>query len=184
MSSITNDIFGRIKRKGKGSVHTVRDFLDAGTRDAVDQSLSRLQKRGKIRRIIQGIYDYPKVNDKLGGQLSPDIHAVADAIARKNSMRIMISGALAANRIGLSTQIPAKSIYLTDGPNRKISIGNSDLIFRHASPKRMSISQTKSTVILQALKYLGKDNVDDTIINKIGNMLTDDDKQQLSRCSK
>ena len=91
----------------------------------------------------------------------------------------MISGATAVNKIGLSTQVPAKTIYFTDGLSRKVLIGNSYLVFRRVTPKRMSISHKKSTVVLQALKYIGKDNVDDNIINRITDMLKDDDKQQI-----
>lgn len=181
MQSAIDNIFNRIKHKGRGATYTTKDFLDLGVRDVIDQSLSRLNKRGKIRRIIPGIYDFPRINDKLGGQLSPDIDKVAKAIARKNSMRIMISGARAVNKIGLSTQVPAQTVYLTDGQSRKISIGNFRLVFRHVSPKRMSFSQTKSTVILQALKYIGKDNMDNDIIKSIKDMLTDGNKQQLAK---
>ena len=179
MHSIRNKIIKRISGGGRGKAYTSKDFLDLGSRAAVDQALSRLTQESLIRRLKVGIYDFPRVNPKLGGQLSPNIYEVADAIARKNNIRIMTSGALAANRLGLSTQVPAQIIFLTDGQSKKVRINNSDIVFRHVSPKRIASCGKRSEVVLQALNYLGKDNVDDTIVNKIGRMLSEKDKQHL-----
>ncbi len=133
-----------------------------GSRVAVDQGLCRLAQKGYIRRLKPGIYDFPRMNEKLGGELSPIVDEAAYAIARKNNIKIMISGALAANKLGLSTQVPAQKIFLTDGQNRKIKIRNFELVFRHVTPKRMGLCGKKSEVILQALDHIGKNNITDS----------------------
>ena len=97
MQSITDKILTRIRRNGHGRAYSSKDFLDIGSRASVDHALSALTKSGEIRRVARGIYEYPKVNPDLGGQLSPDYDSVARAIARKNGVRIEPSGAWAAN---------------------------------------------------------------------------------------
>ncbi|MDP8212320.1 MAG: DUF6088 family protein [Candidatus Zapsychrus exili] len=179
MQSIENTIIKRIRGKGRGRAYTSKDFLDLGTRASVDKSLSRLAAKEIIRRLKPGLYDYPKINDKLGGVLSPVIEEVAKAIARKNNIRILISGALAVNKLGLSTQVPAKIVFLTDGRDRKLKIYNQSLIFRHASPKNMAICGKKSELILQAIRYLGKQSVDSDVIYRLNKILTDKDKKHL-----
>src|SRR5438874_5868233 len=104
MYSIVDKVFKRITNKGRGSVFTIRDFEDIATRTAVRQSLSRLSRRGLIRRIGQGIYEYPRKNPRFG-VLSSDPDAVANALARKNGAILQVSGARATNMLGLSTQV-------------------------------------------------------------------------------
>lgn len=176
---IKNRIVKRISGGGRGRVYISKDFFDLGNRAAIDQSLSRLARKGVIRRLKAGVYDFPKINPKLGGQLSPNIDEVVYAIARKNNIRILPSGAFAANKLGLSTQVPAQKIFLTDGQSQKIRINNLDVIFRHVSPKRIASYGKRSELVLQALYHLGKNNVDDVIIDKISHMLSDKDKQSL-----
>lgn len=115
MSTIQNTILDRIRRQGRGKVFTPKDFLDLGSRDAADQSLSRLAKAGEIQRLGRGLYHYPLINERLGISLSPDLDEIAEALARQTGSKVVPSGAVAANRLGLSTQVPAKPVYLTDG---------------------------------------------------------------------
>ncbi|MFC1510192.1 DUF6088 family protein [Candidatus Omnitrophota bacterium] len=181
MQSVENKIIKRISGKGRGAAYASKDFLDLGNRTAVDQALSRLAVKEVLRRLKPGVYDYPRINDKLGGELSPVMEEVAKAIARKNNFRILISGALAVNQLGLSTQVPAKIVFLTDGRERKVKILNQSLIFRHASPRNMAICGKKSEMILQALRYLGKRGVDDDVIGKLSKMLSSKDKKHLKK---
>ncbi len=181
MQSIENNIVRRIRGKGRGAAYASKDFLDLGTRAAVDQALSRLTAKKAIRRLKPGLYDYPRINDKLGEELAPVIEEVAKAIGRKNNFRILISGVLAANQMGLSTQVPAKIVFLTDGRDRKVKIHNQSLIFRHASPKNMAICGKKSEMILQSLRYLGKRGVDDDVIDRLNTILSDKDKKHLKK---
>ena len=181
MQSIEGAIIRRIRGKGRGGAYASKDFLDLGIRAAIDQALSRLAAKKAIRRLRPGLYDYPRINDKLGGELAPVIEEVAKAIGRKNNFRILISGVLAANQLGLSTQVPAKIVFLTDGRDRKVKIHNQSLIFRHVSPRNMAICGKKSEMILQALRYLGKRGVDDDVIDRLNKMLSDKDKKHLKK---
>src|SRR3982751_6857696 len=106
MPSIVVRIFDRVKRKGRGAVWSPADFLDLGSRDSIDQSLSRLVRRGQLRRIARGVYAYPVLSPRLGA-LTPPPDDVAAALAKAKGGRIQVSGARAANELGLSTQVPA-----------------------------------------------------------------------------
>src|SRR5207248_10067636 len=121
--SIEQRMVYRIRAKGRGWVFSARHFLDFGSRKAVDLALFRLAKRADIRRLGRGIYDFPKISLTLG-ILSPSIDAVAREIAGKNNSKLKITGAQAANALGLTTQVPAKIVYLTDGPSRQMKLGN------------------------------------------------------------
>jgi predicted transcriptional regulator of viral defense system len=108
--TIENKAKYRIRGAGGGWAFSPRDFLDLGGRPTVDSALHRLEKRGEIRRVIRGIYDYPRFNKLLDQHLSPDIDQVARALARKFRWRIQPSGATALNFLGLSTQVPARAV--------------------------------------------------------------------------
>ena len=116
--STENKVISRIRGTGMGWAFSPRDFLDLGERPTIDSALHRLVQQGKIRRIIRGIYDFPRASKFLKGPLSPDIDQVARALARKFRWRIQPSGATALNILGLSTQVPARIVYRSDGPDR------------------------------------------------------------------
>jgi len=149
----------RIIRKGRGAVFTPSDFLTLGSRAAVDQTLSRLVKDGTIRRLTQGVYDYPKVSARIG-PLSPNPDDVAKAVADKDGYVVQVSPARAANLLGLTTQVPAKLVYLTDGPTRSKTIGKQVIYMRKAAPKNLVGAGKRAGLIFQALRFLGKDGVD------------------------
>src|SRR5438105_83240 len=136
MSSTMNQILRRVRAYGRGSVFTPADFLDLGKRAAVDQALSRLAKDGQLRRLVRGLYDFPKVHAQLG-LLAPTPDAVARAFARETGSSLQVAGAQAANALGLSTQIPARIVYLTNGPSRRVLLGKRVVDVRHASPKHL-----------------------------------------------
>lgn len=180
MSAVSDSILKRIRAKGRGAVFTSSDFLDLGGRAAVDQTLSRLAARGGIRRLARGLYDYPAMSPRLG-PLSPDLDKAAKALARQSGARLQISGARAANALGLTTQVPAKAVYLTDGPARKAVIGRRVVELKHAGPKRMAGAGSASGVVIQALRHIGPDAIDDSVIAKLRRVLSDDDKKALKR---
>lgn len=175
MKSTVSKTLYRIRGKGRGSVHITRDFLDLGTRAAVDQALSRLVQRGHLRRLDQGIYDFPKMHPRLGA-LSPDPVAVAQAAARKAGCRIQVSGAQAANALGMTTQVPARLVFLTDGASKQIQLGAQVIELRHAVPRNLTGAGRKSGVVIQALRHLGRKAVDDAVIGKLQATLSADDK--------
>jgi uncharacterized protein DUF6088 len=159
MQTMRDKIVARIERLGEGKAFSAKDFLDIASRGTVDMALSDLTRNGTIRRIRRGLYDMPKVNPALGGKLSPDIDEAARAIARKQRWKIVPDGAWAANLLGLSTQVPSKIIYLTDGPNHEVPIGRRSIHFKHARPKAMAGPEGKIALVVQALRHLGKDVV-------------------------
>lgn len=131
------------------------DFKAAGSDTGVRYALHSLCKKGMIRRLAKGLYDYPIIDDDLG-MMPPDLDKVAKALARKNKTRIQPSGAYAANLIGLSEQVPAKIVFVTDGYSNKLKIGNRELLFKKASPKTMVLAGTKAGLVVSGLKHIGQ----------------------------
>ncbi|MDP8201824.1 MAG: DUF6088 family protein [Candidatus Tenebribacter burtonii] len=151
----------------RGWAFSSSDLSSIFSRREADDNLKYLEKIGKIRRINRGLYDYPKYSDLLKQELSPDIDQVARAFARNFNWRIEISGDSALNLLGLSTQIVAKHIYLSDGPNRSYDIFETTLEFRKSALKEIGFKHKESSLIVQALKALGKDRITPEIISKI-----------------
>ena len=181
MLTMRNQIVVRIDRFGDGKAFSAKDFLDIASRTTIDVTLANLTQTGKIRRIRRGLYDMPKVNPSLGGKLSPNIDEAARAIARRQRWKIVPEGAWAANLLGLSTQVPSKIIYLTDGPNNEVPIGRRSIYFKHARPKAMAGLDGKFALVVQALRYLGKDGVGVPEIEKMKAELTPAEKRKLLR---
>ena len=176
----TQAIVRQIRRWGRGSVFTPNDFLDLGSRDAVDQALSRLSANGTIRRLDRGLYDYPKMSPRVGLR-SPDPDDVAHALARRLGVRIQRSGAASANALGLSPQVPARAVYLTDGPSRTVRAGNRDLILRHVAPSRMVGAGTISGDFQNAIRFIGKTGLSAIDTDNLRRHLSDNDLQLLRR---
>ncbi len=153
-TSVPDQIMRRARAGGRGGVFTPQDFLDIGARTAVDQALSRLVTKGKLRRLARGLYDFPTVHPKLG-PLSPAPDVVAQALVRETDSRLQIDGPRAANALGLSTQVPAQSTYLTDGPSRRVVLGKRVIIVRHASPKHLLAPGSAAGTVVQALRHVG-----------------------------
>lgn len=163
MKSIKEKIRERIKRLEAGFAFSAKDFLKEFRRYEVDVALSSLTREGIIRRVIPGIYDRPQWNALLGSEAAPDLYSVAEAIARKFCWRLLPSGNTALNHLGLSTQIPARLVFLSDGPTRQYSIGSRSMEFRHSSLHELVFRLPESALVVQALKALGKEHVDDNI---------------------
>lgn len=181
MSTIQDTILDRIRGQGRGKVFTPKDFLDLGSRDAADQSLSRLAKAGEIQRLGRGLYHYPRMNDRLGIPLAPDLDEIAEALARQTGSRVVPSGAVAANRLGLSTQVPAKPVYLTDGRTREVRIGSTTIQLRHAAPKEFPAGCRTSAMVFQALRHLGQVAVDHQVVAQLRRALSAVQRQELRR---
>jgi len=184
MSTIQDDILDRIRGHDRGKVFTPKDFLDLGSRDAADQSLSRLVRSGEIERLGRGLYHYPRVNERLGIPIGPDPDEIAKALGRQTGSRVLPSGAAAANRLGLSTQVPAKPVYLTDGRSRQVRIGGIVFQIRHAAPKELSTASRTSAMVFQALRHLGQAAVDEQVIARLRRALSADQRQELLRDSR
>ncbi len=181
MSTIQDDILDRIRKQGRGKVFTPKDFLDLGSRDAADKSLSRLVQGGAIQRLGRGLYHYPQMNERLGIPLGPDLDEIAEALARQTGSRVVPSGAMAANRLGLSTQVPAKPVYLTDGRTREVRIGSTTFQLRHAAPKEFPVGCRASAMVFQALRHLGQTAVDHQVVAQLRRALSAEQQQRLLR---
>ena len=178
MQSIDSNILSRIYGSGRGSVFTPSRFLDLGNRDAVDKVLSRLVQKGAIRRLARGLYDYPEHHPVMG-ILVPSPDTIARALAGKQGIRLQPSGAYAANRLGLSTQVPARIVYLTDGPSRTVRVGNQEIRLQRTTPRSMGPAGRISGLVIQALRHLGQKHVDDAVIRTLQSKLSDQDKKRL-----
>lgn len=141
-----------------GAAFTPTDFLDLGTRRAVDLALHRLVERNILRRIARGLYEYPRKHPELG-TLSPDIEKVAKALAGKDRIRLQPAGAYATNLLGLSEQVPAKVVFLTDGSSRTVKIGRQEIHLRRTTPRNMAAAGRLSGLLMQALRHLGKEHI-------------------------
>lgn len=151
----------------RGWAFSKNDFLDLGGDDLVRKALSSLQKAGTIRRVRTGLYDYPRISTLLHEQMGPDLDQVARALARKSGWRIQPSENTALNLLGLSTQVPAQAIYLSDGPGKTFTIGNRKLVFKKRALKESIFKLRESELVVQALKALGKERVDLGIRKKL-----------------
>ena len=183
MQSTSKQVLKRIRSRGRGSVFTPKDFLDLGSRPAIDQTLSRLARQGVIRRLSRGIYDYPRSHKRLG-VLSPSIDAVAKAVTDRDGSKLQVSGPRAANMLGLSTQVPAKYVYLTNGLTRDIRVGTRTVSLRHASPRNLIGAGQTVGVAFQALRYFGRNGVDDRVIGILRRKLSQPDMDSLRKAAK
>src|SRR5438093_6611923 len=156
--SVDSRILARIHWFGRGSVFVSADFLDLGSREAVDIALHRLARTGTIRRLARGVYDFPKEHPELG-PLSPSAEAVARALAGRDRTRLQPAGAYAANALGLSEQVPAKAVFLTDGPARTVKIGPTTIQLRRTTARNMAAAGRLSGLLIQALRELGEEHV-------------------------
>jgi len=166
MQPVEQQILSRIYGRGRGWAFTKIDFVAEFGEANIHQALSGLTRVGTIRRVCHGVYDYPRQSELLG-QLSPDIDQIAQALARKFNWRIQPSGDTALNLLGLSTQVPGKWLYLSDGPSRRYAIGEQELAFRQSALKDTGFKLHESGLLVQALKALGKDHVDPAAIARL-----------------
>ncbi len=164
--SIESAVFSRIKRWGRGSVVLPANFLDLGSRQAVGIALHRLEKAKTIRRLARGVYDYP-IEDPLLGELSPTIEAITKALTQRDQMKLQPSGAYALNLLGLSEQVPAKIVFLTEGESRTLKIGPMTIQLRRTTPRNMATAGRLTGLIIQSFRSLGKDHVTQARIDKL-----------------
>lgn len=182
MATTANIILERIRQR-QYQVWTPKDFLDLGKRAAVDKALSRLVGSEKLRRIGHGLYDMPRFNPVLKRFAPVSLNAAIAAIARRDNIRIMPDGAVAANRLGLTNAVPAKPNYLTDGGTRSLIVDGRTIYLRHVGPKVMYWAGNKRTgPVVQAIRWLGPQAVqDEQVLSALKRRLPDSVKQDLVR---
>jgi hypothetical protein len=178
MQTIDAKLKSRIYGSGRGSAFTPNDFLDIGGRDAVDKALSRLAAKKTIRRLARGLYEYPREHPELG-MLSPDIEKVAKALAGKDRIRLQPAGAYATNLLGLSEQVPARVVFLTDGPSRTVKIGRQEIQLRRTTPRNMAATGRLSGLLMQALRHLGKEHISSARLEHLKRTLPEMERRRL-----
>lgn len=160
-----------VQKAPRGKPFTTTALIRYGTRAAIDQALSRLASTGKIIRLTRGVYVRPEVS-RFVGQVLPEPFKVVEALAKKTNEIIQVSGAEAARRFGLSTQVPAQPIFLTTGQSRRFNMGSLEITLKHVSRKKMPFPESKVGLAILALWYLGKKQVTPQTIEKIKKKLT------------
>ncbi len=158
MTSVDQQAEEFIAKKKSGTILFTEDFDHLGNPGAVNVAVHRAEKKKLIRRLTRGIYAKPKESD-LVGEVLPSVEEVAGAIAKRDKARILPTGSYAMHRLGLSTQVPMKVVFLTDGSPRKISIGNRTIQFKQTTPKLLSMKGEISKLVVQALKGMGQGKV-------------------------
>ena len=162
MQGISQGILNRVRGHGRGCwVCTPKDFLDLGSRDAVDKALSRLVKQGVLRRIGRGLYDYPRISKILKRPAPPNIDATVAALARRDGVLILPDSIVAAHQLGLTNAVPAQNTYITNGASRTMQIGGRTLKLRHTSQRLMAWANRPGAPVVQALDWLGKNIIAD-----------------------
>ena len=178
-TNIQKRILERILTYPQGTVFITSDFLDLAETPAINKALSRLAKENFIRRVIQGVYDRPYYSETFKEYLVPNMEEIAKAIARDYKWTIVPQGELALNLLGLSTQVPAHWVFLSDGPYRNYVIGNRVLQFKHTTNKDITNISYRSSLVIQALKALGKTQITKVILQKLHSLLSNEDLDNL-----
>lgn len=176
--TIRKMILRRAHKLPPGAVFSPASFADLGTPYAVGMALARLVRAGAIRRVSRGLYDVPRQHPTLGA-LSPDADAVARSLAGRDRIKLQPTGAYAANLLGLSDQVPMKIAYLTDGTPRALRVGSRQIILRHTTPRRMAAAGRVSGLVINALRWLGRQHVSADTLAPLRQRLSAKDKKQL-----
>lgn len=181
MTSLADKIMKRVRGHGRGKwVCTPKDFLDLGSRAAVDQALSRLCKSDVLRRISRGLYDLPRISGILNRPAPANIDVAVNALARRSNTIVASDGIFAANQLGLTNAVPAKASYITNGSTRTINIGSRTIHLRHVSQRLIDWTDRPAACVVQALDWLGSSVADNPdTINILRQRVPDDLKRDL-----
>lgn len=178
MTDTENNIGKFIKSKPKGVLLFPDDFNHLGTPVAIRKALQRLREKGIIKQVTHGIYVRPKISELIG-ELMPSAEEVAKGIAKRDKIKMVPTGTYALNALGLSTQVPMKLVFLTDGAARTIKVGKRTIKFKRTTPKNLLAKGEVSGLVIQALREIGKDKPTETEIKKIVALLKKEDKKKL-----
>ena len=181
MAPVANRIMDRVMANGAGEwVCTPKDFLDFGSREAIDQALYRLVKAGELRRVGHGLYRMLGIGEVQKSAVSADLDSAIAALARRDGVRMMPDGMFAANQLGLTNVVPAEATYVTDGHSRTLKIDGRAVQFRHAGPQVMWWAGRPAGPVVQALRWLGRDAAtDDRVISELQHRLSVEVKSDL-----
>ena len=181
MDKTTNQkiIRERIISSAVGTVFVATDFVDVSDKTSVNTYLTRFEEEGIIRRVLRGVYEKPEYNEFLDERVAASPDKIAHALARNYGWTIVPCGDTALNLLGLSTQIPAAWVYVSDGTYKEYDYEQITIKFKRTTNKEISKLSYKTALVVQALKALGKENVDDTVIAKLKSTLTEEEKEAM-----
>ncbi|MBI4945253.1 MAG: hypothetical protein HY840_02495 [Bacteroidetes bacterium] len=178
MDVVHKEIERRLAKSRKGQLIFLSDFRDIGSQAAIKMALSRLSAEGKIKRIAHGIYLIPK-SDPVLGEVYPSMEEIAEAVAKKEQVKIKPAGAYALHKLGLTTQVPMRLVYITDGTPRQIKIGKTTIKFKATTRKKLALEGEISSLIVQALEELGTKNIEPGTKQRIKELLLKEDQKKL-----
>lgn len=183
MESIDDKIYKKVKKCGRGVIFSSADFINMGESKSVLKALERMTNSGTIVRVARGIYCYPKIDTLLGlGVIFPTYEEIAQYIAKRDKARIVPTGSYALNVLGLSTQVPANVVYLTDGSPRTISLKSGRGIkFIKTAPKNLAFKNRLAMLLTFALKEIGEGNVTEYHKQHIKNLLKNEERADIMK---
>jgi len=176
--SITNQIKKQILNMEDGSVIMTHDFCDITTITTIRKCLSRFTSEGLINRVFDGVYVKPKYSELLKEVLPADPDKIAEALARNYHWTIAPCGDIVLNKLGLSTQVPSVYSYISDGPYREFRFNNIKLVFKHRTNREITSLSRETIYLIEAIRALGKENVDDRVINHLKTIFSQKDRKK------
>ena len=178
MQVVQRNIELSLLMKKDGTLIFPSDFRGFGSGAAIKKALSRLAQQGTLKRAAHGIYYMPKI-DPLLGELHPGAEEVATMLAKKEKIRIRPAGAYALNKLGLSTQVPTRLVYITDGPPRQLKRGKLEIKFKATSHKKLATIGQISALVIQALEELDVNHIDNDTAARIKKLLLTEEPKKL-----
>ena len=178
VSAVVAQRIAKMARATPGRVFSPFDFLDLGSPHSVGMVLMRLVRSGELRRLARGLYHVPR-SHKVLGELMPTADDIAAALARRDGATVQPAGAMAANLLSLSEQVPARAVYLTDGPSRVVKVGALTVQLKKRPPRQVGSAAPMSGLVFAALRSLGKANVSPKRVAHLRKTLSATDRKQL-----
>lgn len=184
MSTEAGRVAERIASEGPGRAFTAADFADITSARNAGNVLGRMHARGELARAIRGVYFVPERSELLGTEVPASVDEVVHAVARANKWIVAPAGDAALNALGLDTQVPARHVYVSSGPYKTYSYGPYEIELRHRANRDLLDCSLVTRTIVQALKALGRDGVDDETVSSLARNLTDKDAETFLKESK
>lgn len=161
MNTLPKIILQQARSFPEGGVLSPKEFLHLGSRSAVDQAFSRLAKAGKLLRVARGTYASP-VSSRFGSR-APSPEKIVKALAEQSGEIVVPHGANAANALGLTQQVPIREVYLTSGRTRKLKLGRSEVLVKHAPHWMLMLGTRPAGAAVRALAWIGPERVDESL---------------------
>ncbi len=180
MEPLSTTILLHAQAQPEGAPVLAKGLLHLGSRAAVDQALSRLVRRGALMRAGRGVYVLPV--ERRFGRRSPSVEVTVAELAKARGERIANSGAMAANVLGLTTQVPVKHVFLTSGPSRTLTLGRERIELRHAPAWQLALAGRRAGEAIRALAWLGRDKAG-AATRAVRQGLSEDERRELASVS-